>query len=517
MRLIKTYVMTVGVALSVAPIFNYALAQQGNSATQLMLQVQTMRQEVGELRDLIDRQHFQLRRLQRQVDAQANELELIKSIGLVAPSTGTPSGGDLSNYNDASPETNSQIEPQPQFGELQPNLQEPQPNLQELQPQFGEPQPNLQEPQPQFREPQQRGDSSVTNESNRRLGARDNTGQQTAWEVAKPNVAGDFYRPTTQGQVESQGSRSAVSQSGYDGNNHNNSEANPTSQQISARQQAVDTGVSVGSAYPPVIERSFSTSVPDVPVTGAGTRQPSSAAQQTDNGQSSAANPAQDVQGTTTLEGAAAFEGPAEVQGATNTTDQNQQAISLPTNSGAIVAVPNQAGQARESIDAGQIPIQGSDELSDTQTESSQAEPTQSEPSQSEPSQVEVPTVVPEEDYYTQGFELLKQSKYEEAALIFEQQLKTHPQGDLADDAHYWIAEAMHVSRKLDIAKIHLKAIINDYPQSRRVPDAMLKTAYIEQGQGNQMEARILFQEIVNLHPQSDAAIAAKNQLAASN
>ena len=73
------------------------------------------------------------------------------------------------------------------------------------------------------------------------------------------------------------------------------------------------------------------------------------------------------------------------------------------------------------------------------------------------------------------------------------------------------------MSRKLDVAKVHLKAIIKDYPQSRRVPDAMLKTAYIEQSQGNQIEARILFQEIVNMHPQSDAAIAAKNQLAAAN
>jgi len=95
--------------------------------------------------------------------------------------------------------------------------------------------------------------------------------------------------------------------------------------------------------------------------------------------------------------------------------------------------------------------------------------------------------------------------------------LQAHPKGDLADDAHYWIAEAMHVSRKLDVAKVHLKAIINDYPQSRRLPDAMLKTAYIEQSQGNQIEARILFQEIVNSHPQSDAAIAAKNQLATTN
>jgi len=111
----------------------------------------------------------------------------------------------------------------------------------------------------------------------------------------------------------------------------------------------------------------------------------------------------------------------------------------------------------------------------------------------------------------------MKQSKFDEAVTVFEEQLKAYPQGDSADDAHYWIAEAMYVNRNLDVAKTHLKTLIQDHPQSQRVPDAMLKTAYIEQQQGNQIEARILFQEIVNYHPKSDAAIAAKNRLAENN
>ena len=122
-----------------------------------------------------------------------------------------------------------------------------------------------------------------------------------------------------------------------------------------------------------------------------------------------------------------------------------------------------------------------------------------------------------EDDYYAQGFELLKQTKYEEAVIIFERQIKAYPQGSLADDAHYWIAEAMHVSRKLNVSKQHLKIIIKDYPQSPRIPDAMLKTAYIEQSQGNKIESKMLLQEIVSFYPKSDAAIAAKNQLATSD
>ena len=42
----------------------------------------------------------------------------------------------------------------------------------------------------------------------------------------------------------------------------------------------------------------------------------------------------------------------------------------------------------------------------------------------------------------------------------------------------------------------------------------MLRMAYIEQEQGNHMEARILLNEIIQYHPRSDAVHAAKNRLA---
>ena len=118
-----------------------------------------------------------------------------------------------------------------------------------------------------------------------------------------------------------------------------------------------------------------------------------------------------------------------------------------------------------------------------------------------------------EDDYYDQGFEHLKQSKYDEAIDTFTQQVAAYPNGDLADDAHYWIAEAYFINRQPAQAKPHLRIIIDNYPTSPRLPDAMLKTAYIEQDTGNLIEARILLQEIVARHPSSNAAIAARNRL----
>lgn len=118
-----------------------------------------------------------------------------------------------------------------------------------------------------------------------------------------------------------------------------------------------------------------------------------------------------------------------------------------------------------------------------------------------------------ERSFYQQGFELLNQSKHDEAVAAFKQQISSFPNGDYSDDAHYWIAESLYVNRELDQSKLYYRSIVDNFPESSRVPDAMLKTAYIEQEQGNQIEARILLQEIMQYHPRSNAAISAKNRL----
>jgi tol-pal system protein YbgF len=455
MRRIKMYVMTVGVALSVAPIFNYAIAQQGNSSTQLMLQVQTMRQEIGELRDLIDRQQFQLRRLQKQSDTQAKQIELVQDASLRLPPAVEPMNDDTA---------------------LRP---------------LGS----------------QQVDANTTSaNSDQRLSPVVEATQPFSTDIASATINQEFSTVNTVSQAVPQ---------------------EPV--------RSDDLGLV------PVVDRSFSTSSPAVVVTGAGTQPPMlsfegvggrSLAEEVDNAavfveQTQAVDAqaqAQVVDAQAQAVDVSPLAAGAQVTSAPDlTTDTVGQSQAELIGRSDLTQVPQQA----EAVTGSDTVVGGSLQVTDLQQQvdgvitatsiARQVDATEvaSSPIAQNPPPVNV--VLAEEDYYAQGFELLKQSKYEEAASIFERQLNAHPRGDFADDAHYWIAEAMHVSRKLDIAKVHLKAIIRDYPQSRRLPDAMLKTAYIEQSQGNQIEARFLFQEIVNFHPQSDAAIAAKNQLAAAN
>ena len=122
-----------------------------------------------------------------------------------------------------------------------------------------------------------------------------------------------------------------------------------------------------------------------------------------------------------------------------------------------------------------------------------------------------------EADLYQRAFDSLRNSKHEEANALFKEQIKRFPQGEYVDDAHYWIAESNYVNRSLDEAKTHYQAIIENHSDSQRLPDALLKSAYLEQEQGNMDQARLLLLKVVDDHPSSDAAISAKNRLALLN
>lgn len=143
------------------------------------------------------------------------------------------------------------------------------------------------------------------------------------------------------------------------------------------------------------------------------------------------------------------------------------------------------------------------------------AEVTQAAPvTQGSPVAPQPRAVLSENEYYEQGFNLVKQGKFPDAIQVFQELIRQHPGGDLVGDAHYWIGESSFLDRDLETSKKYFKAFIESYPKSARLPGAMLRTAYIEQEQGNQMEARILLNEIIQYHPRSDAVHAARNRLA---
>jgi tol-pal system protein YbgF len=81
-------------------------------------------------------------------------------------------------------------------------------------------------------------------------------------------------------------------------------------------------------------------------------------------------------------------------------------------------------------------------------------------------------------DNYQAAFELLKEQRYEPAALAFQQFLVAFPDSELADNAQYWLAESHYVTQQFDKALAEFEIVITQYSDSRKVPDALLKMGY---------------------------------------
>jgi len=118
-----------------------------------------------------------------------------------------------------------------------------------------------------------------------------------------------------------------------------------------------------------------------------------------------------------------------------------------------------------------------------------------------------------EQASYDRAFDLLKQSRYEEAIAAFKEFQTRFPRSTLADSAQYWIAEARYVNRAYDAALYEYNALIQRYPESKRLPDAMLKVGYIHFDNEQWEQARRALNAVVIRYPGSRVAVSAKMRL----
>jgi tol-pal system protein YbgF len=116
-------------------------------------------------------------------------------------------------------------------------------------------------------------------------------------------------------------------------------------------------------------------------------------------------------------------------------------------------------------------------------------------------------------DNYQAAFELLKEQRYEPAAMAFQQFLVSYPDSQLADNAQYWLAESYYVTQKYDVGLAEFEKVINDYPTSRKVPDALLKVGYCNYELERWNEARQALGRVQAEYPDTTAARLAEQRL----
>ncbi|MET0050063.1 MAG: tol-pal system protein YbgF [Candidatus Thiodiazotropha sp.] len=118
-----------------------------------------------------------------------------------------------------------------------------------------------------------------------------------------------------------------------------------------------------------------------------------------------------------------------------------------------------------------------------------------------------------EEFAYQEAFNLLKQGRYPESITAFGSFLKQYPGGTYEDNAQYWLAEASYVNRDFDTALNEFSKVRKGYPQSPKVPGAMLKMGYIYYEKQNWDEAKAILKELQMNYPDTTEARLADKRL----
>jgi tol-pal system protein YbgF len=114
---------------------------------------------------------------------------------------------------------------------------------------------------------------------------------------------------------------------------------------------------------------------------------------------------------------------------------------------------------------------------------------------------------------YQAAFDLLKSGQYDRAIAAFETFLGSYPNSQLADNAQYWLGEALYVNRAFGDALAAFRRVVENYPGSRKVPDALLKIGYCDYELKDYSAARDALTQVTTKFASSSAATLAQQRL----
>ncbi|MEN3331359.1 MAG: hypothetical protein V7641_724 [Blastocatellia bacterium] len=102
---------------------------------------------------------------------------------------------------------------------------------------------------------------------------------------------------------------------------------------------------------------------------------------------------------------------------------------------------------------------------------------------------------------------------YDLAISEFRQYVETYPTSEMADNAQYWIGEALYAKKQLNEAIVEFDKVITIFSKGDKVPAARLKKgmALIELGQTETGRAELA--SLIRLFPRSNEAQLARQQL----
>jgi tol-pal system protein YbgF len=117
------------------------------------------------------------------------------------------------------------------------------------------------------------------------------------------------------------------------------------------------------------------------------------------------------------------------------------------------------------------------------------------------------------ESLYTVAYELFRDAKYEKSREGFENFLKQHPDTEFSDNAQFWIGECYYFEKKYEKAIVEYDKVIKNFPDSNKVPYALLKQGLSFQRLGDKASAKLLMQQVIRDFPNTSQSRIAREKL----
>ncbi|MDZ7840489.1 MAG: tol-pal system protein YbgF [Gammaproteobacteria bacterium] len=189
--------------------------------------------------------------------------------------------------------------------------------------------------------------------------------------------------------------------------------------------------------------------------------------------------------------------------------ESGRQERDAPSETGDQEVYGQQAVVQEEPAGEQQVEQDGGQDVREQQTAAIEQTPEQRQ----QPASQKAVASADEQAAYDSAFDLLKQSRYNDAIIEFRAMKTEFPDGALVDDAEYWIGEAYYVTRDFENALGAFEGVVNRYPDSQRVPEAMLKLGYVQAELGRTEEAKRTLNQVISQYPGSRVAISAETRL----
>ena len=111
-----------------------------------------------------------------------------------------------------------------------------------------------------------------------------------------------------------------------------------------------------------------------------------------------------------------------------------------------------------------------------------------------------------EREAYQYAFDLMRNRRYDDSLIGFEQIIVNYPNGQYTPNAFYWIGELYLAQSDNEKSRQAFIQVISLYPDHQKVPDAMYKLGVVYFALGDNQSALKYLEQVQQEYPESSAA-----------